>query len=103
MPELIFGKINVSKIAKDKMFKGRDGTYLDIALLPNRDGEDSYGNHYMIVQSVSKEDKAKGIKGAILGNAKIYKRQASEPRQERSRPEPAAKPLTPEEKDDVPF
>ncbi len=93
----------MSKIAKDKMFKGRDGTYLDVVLLPNRDGEDNYGNHYMIVQSVSKEDKAKGIKGAILGNAKIFKRQGGEQRQERSRPAPAPTEPNPIDDDSVPF
>ena len=33
---------------------------------------DQYGQNGMIVQSVSKEEKAQGVKGPILGNAKIF-------------------------------
>ena len=63
-------KINVSKIDKSKMFVGKQGTYLDITLLENKNGPDEYGNHFMVVQDVSKEDRQAGVKGAILGNAK---------------------------------
>jgi hypothetical protein len=38
------------------------------------DEADQYGNWGMIVQSVSKEDKARGVKGAILGNVKTKER-----------------------------
>lgn len=63
-------KIDVTKIDKARLFKGQKGTYLDLTLIetPN----DQYGNSHMIVQDVGKEDREKGIKGAILGNAKTF-------------------------------
>jgi hypothetical protein len=63
-------KIDVSKIDKSKLFKGQKGTYLDAVVFLN-DEKDQYGNNGMITQSVSKEEREKGGKGVILGNAKI--------------------------------
>lgn len=74
MPEqIIAAKIDVHKIDKAHLYKGKKGTYLDIALLLADGGEDQYGNHYMVIQSVSKEARERGEKGPILGNAKIVK------------------------------
>ena len=70
--QIITGKINVMKIDKAKMFNADSGAvYLDIVLIPSP--ENQYGNDYMIVQSISKEEREAGVKGAILGNAKVYK------------------------------
>ena len=62
-------KINVLAIDKARLFKGSKGTYLDACLIetPNN----AYGDDYMIVQDVSKEERERGEKGAILGNAKV--------------------------------
>jgi len=62
------GKIDVTKIAKEHLFVGTKGKYLDIMLHENRDGKDDYGNDGFITQSVSKEAKAQGVKGPIIGN-----------------------------------
>jgi hypothetical protein len=62
------GKIDVTKIDKTFLFKGKAGTYLDIALIPNKSGRDQYGNDGMIVQSISKAARQEGKKGPILGN-----------------------------------
>lgn len=98
---MITGKINCSKIDKTRLFKGEKGTYLDVVLIetPN----DQHGNDYMIVQGVTKEEREKGIRGAILGNAKI--RGGNRPQQARQSPPPAAsKPAAQEgEGEDVPF
>ncbi len=60
--------INVSLINKDRLFSGKKGKYLDAVLIetPNSDFGD-----YMIVESISKEEREAGAKGTILGNAKI--------------------------------
>ena len=63
-------KIDVSKIDKSRLFEGKKGTYLDAVLIPTPDNE--YGDTHMIVQSVSKEERLKGVKGEILGNAKEW-------------------------------
>ena len=76
MADIIKCKINVNKVDKSKMFKGEKGTYLDVTLLPNKNGTDEYGNDYMIVQDVSKADREAGVKGAILGNAKVWAKSA---------------------------
>jgi hypothetical protein len=70
-------KIDVSKIAKEHLFKGAKGTYLDITLLENRDGTDKYGNDFMVVQDIGKEARDAGKKGAILGNGKIAGKKAA--------------------------
>jgi len=65
--------INYDLIDQNRLFEGKKGRYLDLILIatPN----DQYGNDFMCVQSVSKEEREQGIRGEILGNAKeIMKR-----------------------------
>ena len=67
---MITAKIDCTKIDKSKLFLGKNGAkYLDIVLIESKN--DQYGNDYMVVQSVSQEERAAGKRGAILGNAKI--------------------------------
>ena len=98
---MITGKINCSKIDKTRLFKGEKGTYLDVVLIetPN----DQHGNDYMIVQGVTKEEREKGIRGAILGNAKI--RGGSRPQQARQAPAQSAPKAASQDglDEDVPF
>jgi hypothetical protein len=65
-------KIDVSKIDKARLFSGAKGTYLDATIFVDLDNLDQYGNSGMITQDVSKEEKAQGIKGNILGNGKVF-------------------------------
>lgn len=65
---MTIGKIDCTKIDKAFLFKGKAGTYLDIALIPNKTGRDQYGNDGMIVQSISKQARQEGKRGPILGN-----------------------------------
>lgn len=68
MKQMIAVKIDTSKIDKEKLFVGRNGTkYLDVMLIETPDGK--YGD-FMVVQSVSKEEREAGVRGAILGNGK---------------------------------
>lgn len=69
--EVINLKIDVTKITKDKLFKGEKGTYLNATLVPTPDSQ--YGD-YMIVEDTSKEEREAGTKGVILGNAKKFQR-----------------------------
>ena len=71
--QMIQLKIDVSKIDKTKLYNGKKGTYLDATLFLN-DQVDQYGNHGFIVQSVSKEERESGVKGAVLGNVKIFQK-----------------------------
>ena len=97
---LVALKIDVTKIDKARLFKGEKGTYLDATAVINLGEADQYGNHGMITQSVSKEDKDAGIRGPILGNNKIVWRDEGEaprqaPKQQSRQPEP--------DFDEVPF
>lgn len=74
-------KIDVTKIDKARLFKGQKGTYLDATIFLDLGEADQYGNHGMITQSVSKEAKAAGERGEILGNGKIVWREEDAPRQ----------------------
>ena len=65
-------KIDVTKIDKARLFKGQKGTYLDATVFIDVDNPDQYGNNGMITQSVSKEEREAGTKGAILGNSKVF-------------------------------
>lgn len=63
--------VDITKIDKEKCFKGKNGAlYLDLVLINTPDNQ--YGNTYMAVQGVSKEDREAGVKGAILGNGKVF-------------------------------
>lgn len=93
-------KIDVTKIDKSKLFKGAKGTYLDAVVFLN-DEVDQYGNNGMIVQSVTREDREQGIKGAILGNAQLP---VEAPQAERNRTASAPQSTTVEDEGDgIPF
>ena len=74
-------KLDVTKIDKAKLFQGKQGTYLD-AVIFLKDTPDQYGNNGMIVQSVSADERAQGIKGAILGNVKVMQAAPQQPKTE---------------------
>lgn len=65
---MIVLKIDVIKIDKAHLFKGKSGTYLDASLRENRDGHDKYGNDGFITQSVGRDARERGEKGPIIGN-----------------------------------
>ena len=77
--DTISARINVSKINKEKLFDGKTGKLLDIILIPTENNQ--YGNDYMVVESATQEERARGERGTILGNAKILrpKPKAEEP------------------------
>lgn len=80
-------KIDVTKIDKSHLYQGQTAKYLDCAVWPNRDGADKFGFTHYITQSVSKEARDAGVKGAIIGNAKFPDDDREErPAQRRSEP-----------------
>ena len=62
--------IDVTKISKERLHKGAKGTYANFTVLL-RDQTDQYGNDGMIVEDVTQAERESGVKGTILGNAKI--------------------------------
>ena len=64
--------IDVSKIDKSRLFKGKKGTYLDLTTFIDPDKPDQYEQHGFISQSTSKEEREQGVQTPILGNCKVF-------------------------------
>ena len=98
-------RIDVTKIDKARLYKGAKGTYLDAVAFIDLEAEDQYGNSGMITQAVSKEEKAAGERGEILGNSKIIWRDEQQTQQARPAPRPqqSQQAAPPDFDDDIPF
>lgn len=97
---IITAKLDVTKIDKARLFAGKNGAkYLDVVLISKRDGPDQYGNDFMVVQEVSRAERDRGVKGAILGNGKILDRGGERQSPASNHAQAADEP----ESDDVPF
>ena len=102
MKKLVKLKIAVNKIDKERLYRGQN-TYLDAEVWLDEDQEDQYGNHGMITQEVSREERDRGVKGAILGNAKVVWREDRQSKPSQG-PTPTPQPhATKDEDDDIPF
>lgn len=66
--------INLSKIDKNRLYKGQKGIYLN-AVLIIKDEADQFGNHAFIVEEISKDQRIAGERGTILGSGKYVKTQ----------------------------
>jgi len=67
MSKLILASIDVTKIVKDLLYKGKKGTYLKLSIWQN-DEPDQFGNDFSIQQTTGKDDPK-----IFLGNGKFYK------------------------------
>ena len=69
MARIIKVSLNLSKIDKKRIVVGEKtgNKYIDIILVETRDNK--YGQ-WMVQESVSKDERSKGIKGNVLGNGK---------------------------------
>ena len=65
-------KIDVSKIDKNKLFKGEKGTYLDLTTFVDLANKDQYDNNGFITQSQTKEEREQGVQMPILGNVRVF-------------------------------
>lgn len=81
MKQTIDISIDISKIDKTALYTSpkTKKQYLSLTLLL-REEKDQYGNDGFIVQKISKERKAAGERGAILGNGKIMDWDAPKPK-----------------------
>jgi len=64
--------IDVSKIDKARLFKGKKGVYMDVTTFIDTDNPDQYDQNGFISQSTSKEERESGVKTPILGNCKVF-------------------------------
>lgn len=76
-------KIDVSKIQKERLFRGAKGVYLDATCFIDLDEKGQYGDNGMVTQDVTKEEREAGTKGPILGNVTVFYRD-DQPAQQQS-------------------
>ena len=72
MSSIINLKIDVNKLTKDKLFKGEKGTYANLTVAANRDGEGDYGDTHYVFESQSKEEREAGTDKVYVGNGKEF-------------------------------
>ena len=71
-------RIDVTKIDKERLYKGEKGTYLDLTTFVDTMVADQYENNGFISQSIDKEEREKGVQTPILGNVKVFHTDGSE-------------------------
>ena len=70
MASIIKANINLNDIPKDKIYKGKKGSYLGVTITIN-DEVDTYGNQGPIVVEQSKEEREAKVAKIYLGNVKV--------------------------------
>ncbi len=70
MAQLISVRIDVSKIDKERLYKGEKGTYLDVTVSVN-DEPDKYGKNVTVYQEQTKEEREAKAPKNFLGNGKV--------------------------------
>lgn len=98
MSKLLSVSIDVTKIDKSRLYKGKKGTYLSADIWINDDA-DEYGNHGSISLQQSKEERDAKAKKVYIGSAKkVYGwdgQASSAPKQQAA--------AAGEDDDDIPF
>ena len=95
--------IDVMKIDKPALFKGKKGTYLGLVLMDNKDGgKDKYGNDGFVAQDIGKDRRLKGEKGPIVGNWKRMEQRAAAPTTPERKPSDDLD-LSDDDKGEMPF
>ena len=71
MSKLLSLSIDVSKITKDKLYKGKKGTYLKLTAAI-ADEKDAYGNDVSVWEEQTQEERKSKQNKKFLGNGKIF-------------------------------
>ena len=71
MKQTIAIKIDATKLDKQRFFKGKKGTYIDLVAFVDLDQSDQYGNNGFIKQQLSQEERQSGVDVPICGNVKV--------------------------------
>ena len=72
MSKIINIKVDVTKLDKSKFFKGKKGTYANLTVAENMDGESEYGDTHYVFESQSKEERDAKTPKNYLGNGKEF-------------------------------
>ena len=71
MSGLINASINLEKIEKSKIIKGKKGSYINVTVFIN-DEKDEYGNNASVIMSQTKEEREAKTARVYLGNGIFY-------------------------------
>jgi hypothetical protein len=81
---LINAKIDLTKVAREHVFEGKKGRYLDLQIWVN-DEEDKYGNNVAVKQSYKVGDR---FESHYIGNGKKYEKGGGQqPQQQNEEPD----------------
>ena len=104
MASILKANLNLAAIPKDKIYKGKKGSYLPITITIN-DELGNYGDNGPIIVEQSKEEREAKADKTYLGNVKVVwtngTNVATAPREGGSAPPPQAAPAAVD--DDLPF
>ena len=70
MAGIIKANINLNNIPKEKIYKGKKGNYLTIAITVN-DEPDQFGNQGPVIVDQTKEEREAKAEKTYLGNVKV--------------------------------
>ena len=93
-------KIDVTKIDKERLFKGEKGTYLTMTAFIDLENQGQYGDNGMITHKKDKDEE----RAPILGNATIFwKDGGSQPVQNNVQQSPPSGGFDDFDNSDIPF
>ena len=72
MGKIINIKVDVTKLDKSKFFVGKKGTYANLTVAENMDGESEYGDTHYVFESQSKEERDAKTPKNYVGNGKEF-------------------------------
>jgi len=105
MASIIKANINLNEIPKDKIYKGKKGSYLPITITIN-DEVDQFGNQGPVIVDQSKEERDAKAPKVYLGNVKVVwtngENVAAAPREDSQGQQAPANSFT-AQSDDLPF
>ena len=104
MASILKANLNLAAIPKNKIYKGKKGSYLPITITIN-DELGNYGDNGPIIVEQSKEEREAKVDKVYLGNVKVVwtngTNVATAPREDAPAPPPQAAPAAAD--DDLPF
>ena len=65
-------RIDVSKIDKERLFKGAKGTYLELVSFIDTEQKSQFGDNGPLSQAVTKEERENKVKLPYLGNITVF-------------------------------
>ena len=65
-------RIDVSKIDKERLFKGAKGTYLELVAFIDTEQKSQFGDNGPLSQAVTKEERGNKVKLPYIGNITVF-------------------------------